>query len=67
LNYNKYGNYLRDLCVSNESYSTLKLSTVVKIDNIDDFISIGLMISNHPGDISITNEFSLVIMKVGDL
>jgi hypothetical protein len=65
--YSKYGNYTMDIATTNTNYANPRLSTVVKIDNIDDFISFAIQVYNHPSDINIANPSTLVIMKVGDL
>jgi hypothetical protein len=49
---------------ANTSYTPLILSTVVKIN---DFISIGIAVSNHQVEIHNQKPSTLVIMKVGDL
>jgi hypothetical protein len=55
------------LCSANTSYTPLTLSTVVKINDINDFISIGIVVANNnTGEVS-RGPSTLVIMKVGDL
>ena len=67
IEFSRYGNYVMSSCSANTSYTPLTLSTVVKINDINDFISIGIAVSNHTGEISIQKPSTLVIMKVGDL
>ncbi len=67
IEFTRYGNYLMGSCGANAAYMPLILSTVVRINNINDFISIGITASNHGGDINIQRPSTLVIMKVGDL
>jgi hypothetical protein len=67
IEFSRYGNYVMSSCSANTSYTPLTLSTVVKINDINDFISIGLVVSNNNGEVSIQKPSTLVIMKVGDL
>jgi hypothetical protein len=67
IEFSRYGNYVMSSCSANTSYTHLTLSTVVKINDINDFISIGIAVSNHTGEIHNQKPSTLVIMKVGDL
>ena len=67
IEFSRYGNYVMSSCAANGSWTNLTLSTVVKINDINDFISIGIAISNHTVDVVIQKPSTLVIMKVGDL